>query len=110
MPVQPPAGIPVAAQLSAAQSLEALARELTTRGWVTRPHAPAGRRPSLYVQNPEPGASLLSEHIYASPSQDGTWWYWWPWAAKIAPVADPGTAAATVTRVLPAVTDAEATP
>ncbi len=108
MPVQLPAGAPVAGRLNAAQCLEALAGELAMRGWLARPHAPTGRQPSLYVQNPEPDASVLCEHIYASPGHDGAWWYWWPCAGRIAPAADPGTAATTIMRVLGAATDAEA--
>jgi hypothetical protein len=106
MPVQTPAGIAIADHLSASDALGALASELATRGWLSRPHVPAGRRPSLDVQNPEPGASVLCERIYASPGQDGTWWFWWPWADKTAPTAEPSAAAATIMRVLRAATDA----
>ena|SRR5450755_458338 len=107
MPAQPSATSSLAAdRANAVQALEALAGELATRGWTARAHAPAGRLPSLYVQNPEPGAAVLCEHIYASPCQDGAWWYWWSWADKIALIADPGGAAAAITRGLRAATDA----
>ena len=92
---------------TARQALEHLAGELARRGWVARPHAPAHRVPSLYVQNP--AASILSEHIYAGRGKDGAWWFWWPWADKIAAVADPGSAATAITRVLRATTATEPT-
>ena len=114
MPAQPSATT-LASSLAAdpanaVQALEALAGELAMRGWTARPHAPAGRLPSLYVQNPEPGAAMLCEHIYASPCRDGTWWYWWSWADKIALVAAPGDAAAAITRILRVATDVGSAP
>lgn len=76
----------------------ALAAELTAHGWTTRLHAPHGRTPTLHARNPEPGAAALSEHIYAQPSADGHWTYWWPWKE---PIADtPATAATIIIRVL----------
>jgi hypothetical protein len=104
MPAQYPADIPAAEAATATQALEALATELTARGWPARLHAPVGRLPSLYVQNP--CAAMLSEHIYAGPGADGTLFYWWPWADKIAPAADPGATATTITRVLRAASPA----
>lgn len=56
---------------------------------VTRP----GQPPCLTVTNRH--ATLLTEDIYA-----GHGWYWWPWAERLAPVTDPATAAARITRVL----------
>jgi hypothetical protein len=79
--------------------LEALAGELAARGWITRVHSPAGQLPNLYVQNPDPGASMLSEHIYAAPRADGTWTYWWPWAQPLVATAARD-AADTIIRVL----------
>ncbi|HUZ25587.1 MAG TPA: hypothetical protein VMV07_17655 [Streptosporangiaceae bacterium] len=78
--------------------LEALAAELTARGWAARLHTPPGRPPSLHTHNPEPGAAALAEHVYAQPRADGTWAFWWPWAEPIA--ATPITAADIITRVL----------
>ncbi|MGO9080661.1 MAG: hypothetical protein ACLQDY_16715 [Streptosporangiaceae bacterium] len=37
-------------------------------------------------------------HVYAQPREDGTWWYWWPWAEPIAPT--PAAAATVIVRVL----------
>ncbi|MGO9078908.1 MAG: hypothetical protein ACLQDY_07660 [Streptosporangiaceae bacterium] len=81
-----------------AARMDALAAELARQGWSSRIDAPPGRQPSLYARNPEPGASVLSERIYAGPPEDGTWWFWWPWGEPIA--ADPGRAAAVIVRVL----------
>jgi hypothetical protein len=78
MPPEHPAAIPAAEATAATQALEALATELTACGWTAQVHTPQGRVPSLYVQNP--GAPMLSEHIYAGSAADGTWSYWWSWA------------------------------
>ncbi len=78
--------------------LDALAAELTARGWHATLEAPPGRAPSLHAHNPEPGARALSERIYAQPRADGTWIYWWPWAQPIA--TTPATAAEIIIRVL----------
>ena len=43
--------------------LEALRRELAGRGWITSLLEPPGRPSSLFVQNPDPGAAALSDHI-----------------------------------------------
>ena len=83
--------------------LDVLAAELAALGWTATVSAPAGRVPSLYARNPEPGAAALSEHVYAQPRGDGTWVFWWPWAEPIA--ESPAEAAAVIVRVLrPAVT------
>jgi hypothetical protein len=105
MPAQHPAAIPAAEVTTATKALEALASVLTTQGWTARLQTPDGRLPSLYVQNPD--AEKLSEHIYAGPSADGTWSYWWSWADTIAPAIDPAGTAATITRVLRAATGPE---
>ncbi len=78
--------------------LDALASELSARGWQARVRTLPGRIPSLLTCNPEPGASALSEDIYTKPAGDGGWEYWWPWAEPIA--ADPADAAAVIVRVL----------
>jgi hypothetical protein len=98
MPAQHPAAILAAEATTAIEALEALASELTAHGWTARLHAPDGRLPSLYVQNP--AADMLSEHIYAGPAADGTLSYWWSWAETIASATDPAGTAATITRVL----------
>jgi hypothetical protein len=105
MPAQHPAAISAVEATTATKALEALASELTAQGWTARLQTPDGRLPGLYVQNPD--AEKLSEHIYAGPSADGTWSYWWSWADTIAPATDPAGTAATITRVLRAATGPE---
>jgi hypothetical protein len=80
--------------------LEGLAIELALHGLNTRLMTPAGRVPSLHVVNPL--ASRLAEDVYVGRSQDGLWWFWWPWAERIAPGDDMKTAARLIARVLAA--------
>lgn len=82
------------------ERLESLAEELGRHGLSTRMMAPAGRVPSLHVVNPE--ASRLAEDVYVGRSQDGLWWFWWPWAERIAPGDDTCGAATLIARVLAA--------
>jgi hypothetical protein len=58
--------------------------------------APDGRFPRLTVRHPAGEAA----DVYAWRGQDGGWWFWWPWAERIAPGAEPERAAAAVERVL----------
>jgi len=78
--------------------LESLAAELDRRGLTTRLMTPAGRVPSLHVVNP--AVCRLAEDVYAGRSQDGSWWFWWPWAERIAPGDDLAAAAEAIARVL----------
>jgi hypothetical protein len=78
--------------------LEGLAQELVQLGLIVRLMAPAGRVPSLHVVNP--AAARLAEDIYVGRSQDGLWWFWWPWAERIAPGEEMAAAAALIARVL----------
>ena len=99
------AGDPALAALLApggpvAAALDALAVELTGRGWVADLRHPVGGPNGLFVRNPDPGAAMLSEHVLVAPGPDGTLAYWWPWADQIAPAADVHGAADVVTRVL----------
>lgn len=80
--------------------LEGLAEELGKHGLLTRLMAPAGRVPSLRVVNP--AVSRLAEDVYVGRSQDGHWWFWWPWAERIAPGDELASAAALIARVLSA--------
>ena len=84
----------------AAVHLEALSRELRSQGWGTSLLETPGRPPSLFVQNPDPGAAALSDHILVTGDAEGTCWYWWPWATRICPAGDPARAAAKITSVL----------
>jgi hypothetical protein len=71
--------------------LEALSAEIDKHGWITRLTAETNRTPCLFVQNPEPGAAALNDHICAAPKAGG-WWSWWSWAE---PIAQDATATAT---------------
>jgi hypothetical protein len=45
-------------------------------------------------------AAKLSETIYAAPAAAGSWWFWWSWADRIAPIGDVETAAFKIAYVL----------
>lgn len=78
--------------------LNALAAELSARGWTADVSTPRGKRPRVRARNPEPGAGVLCEDIYALADGDGTWAYWWPWAQPIA--ENPARAAAIIVHAL----------
>jgi hypothetical protein len=77
-------------------ALDKLAAELRARGFEAQLRIPDGWRPSLAVRNPR--APALSETVLAGEEA-----YWWPWADPIAGMADAGTAADVIARVLAAV-------
>ncbi len=83
--------------------LEALAAGLSRLGLTAQLQAPAGRIPSLHVVNPS--ASVLAENVFAACGRDGTWWYWWSWAERIAAADDAAFAAARIAQVLAVPTD-----
>jgi hypothetical protein len=78
--------------------LDALAEELTARGWTATLDAPPGRVPALDTASPARRAAgpARAARVYAQPRADGTWTYWWPWAEPIADTA--AAAAAVITR------------
>jgi hypothetical protein len=78
--------------------LEGLAEVLDHHGLRTRLVTPPGRLPSLHVVNPS--ATALAEDVYAGPGPDGLWWFWWPWAERIAAGEDLEGAATMIERVL----------
>ena len=80
--------------------LEELAVHLRKCGLRARLMTPAGRIPSLHVVNP--AVPRLSEDVYVGRSQDGLWWFWWPWAERIASGDDVADAAAMIAKVLEA--------
>jgi hypothetical protein len=82
------------------ERLEGLAAVLAGRGMRTRLMTPLGRMPSLHVVNP--AAPSLAEDIYACRCTDGRWWFWWPWAERIAETGEPEAAATIIGRVLAA--------
>jgi hypothetical protein len=80
--------------------LEGLAEVLAHHGLRTSLMAPQGRVPSLHVVNP--AAAALAEDVYAGRCQDGTWWFWWSWAERIATWDDLDGAATLIKQVLAA--------
>ena len=87
-----PHGTPAEERLA---RLDALAAELTARGWTAFVVTPQGRIASLFVQNPQdPGVS--ADITAAAESVTGDWWFWFGWAERIAPVGMPETAAAVI--------------
>jgi hypothetical protein len=80
--------------------LEGLAEVLSRHGLRASLMAQPGRVPSLHVVNPE--ASVLAEDVYLGRGQDGTCWFWWSWAERIASGEDLEGAAAMIKQVLAA--------
>jgi uncharacterized protein with LGFP repeats len=77
--------------------LGVLAVNLRGRGFtaqVTR----AGKRGCVGVASQS--VPQLSETVYAAPADDGTWWFWWSWGDRIAPVGEVDTAAFKIAYVL----------
>jgi hypothetical protein len=81
------------------QRLERLAGVLTEHGLDASLVAPPGRVPRLQVVHP---AAREAADVYVGRCQDGAWWFWWPWAERIAPGDQFATAAAQIARVLSA--------
>ena len=75
--------------------LDALAAELTARGWTAYVTTPRGRPACLFVQNPC-DRGMCADVMAAAGSGTGDWWFWFGWAERIAPVGAPGTAAAVI--------------
>ena len=78
--------------------LERLGDVLAQHGLRAKLMTPPGRVPSLHVVNP--AAAALAEDVYAGRGQDGSWWFWWSWAERIAASEDLEGAAARIRRVL----------
>ncbi len=83
-----------------ADRLDQLGPALAVRGMTASLVTPAGRVPSLRVVNP--AASALAEDVYAGCCEDGSWWFWWSWAERIAAASDLDQAAARIAHVLAA--------
>jgi hypothetical protein len=80
--------------------LERLAGTLTERGMGVSLVAPAGRVPRLQVAHP--AADGETGDVYASCGRNGNWWFWWPWAERIAEERDLDAAAAIIEDALAA--------
>jgi hypothetical protein len=83
-----------------ADQLDQLGPALTGHGLTASLVTPAGRVPSLRVVNP--AAPALAEDVYAGCGEDGSWWFWWSWAERIAAASDLDQAAARIAHVLAA--------
>lgn len=83
--------------IAAAESLNKVAADLDHRG-ITAKVLKMEDRPTMWVQNPE--AKLMSDQVYAGPAEDGSWWLWWSWDARIAPIEETRRAARTIESVL----------
>jgi hypothetical protein len=62
----------------------------------------------LFVQNPDPQVTALSDHVLVAPLPGGGCWFWWPWASRISPAGEVARAADRITHVLRASADREA--
>jgi hypothetical protein len=78
--------------------LERLSGILAERGLEASLVAPTGRVPRLQVVHP--AAVGTAADVYVSRCRDGSWWFWWPWAERIAAEADLHAAAATIEQAL----------
>lgn len=85
-----------AAERAAAQ-LGALAENLEARGFTAHVTQAGGRACAGVANRSVP---QLSETVHAAPAEDGTWWFWWSWADRIAPVSEVETAAFKIAYVL----------
>lgn len=87
-----------ATELDPRAQVEALAGELSRRGFATTvTTSGAQRHPSVRVANKK--VTRLWEDIYAAPA-DGEWFFWWSWADRIGPITDLETAAQAIAYVL----------
>jgi hypothetical protein len=75
--------------------LDALAAELTARGWTAYVTTPRGRPARLFVQNPH-DRGMCADVMAAAESGTGDCWFWFGWAERIAPVGAPDVAAAVI--------------
>lgn len=78
------------------QHLERLATALAGRGFDAQPLSPPGRMPRLQITHPAGGTG----DVYAWRCLDGAWWFWWPWAERIAHGSDLAGAVAAIEQVL----------
>ncbi|MBO0815932.1 MAG: hypothetical protein J2P30_12445 [Actinobacteria bacterium] len=92
MPDPHPRGGPAEERLA---RLDALAAELTARGWTAYVTTPLGRPARLFVQNPH-DLEMCADIMTAPENGTGGWWFWFSWAERIAPVGSPDAAATVI--------------
>lgn len=83
--------------IAVAERLQALAADLDKRGFGVRVLMTSGTW-RLRVENQS--VPQLSEAVYAAPAEDGSWWLWWSWADRLAPIEDVDAAAFMIAYVL----------
>ena len=71
----------------AVNGLEALGADLSGRGFMTTVME-GGGPPCVRVVSRV--TAQLSENVYAAPADDGSLWFWWSWAERIAPIGHVG--------------------
>jgi hypothetical protein len=84
-------------QEDAAKQLQALAEDVQKRGFATDVMQ-GSRHAGLSVVNRS--VPQLSETVYIAPADDGSWWFWWSWADRLAPINDVDAAAFKIAYVL----------
>lgn len=87
----------VDAARNAAEQFEALAEDMQKRGFATDVMQ-SGSHTGLSVVNQ--AVPQLSETVYVAPADDGSWWFWWSWADRLAPIEDVDAAAFKIAYVL----------
>jgi hypothetical protein len=85
---------------TAGAHLEALAGQLGRAGLCARITHPIGRPATLHVLNPD--QPDLEERVVIDRCENGTWWFWWAWAERIAPAGQMADAAESIRRVVSA--------
>jgi len=78
--------------------LERLAGTLARRGMEVSLVAPPARVPRLQIGHP--AADGVTGDVYVARCRDGNWWFWWPWAERIAAECDLDAAAAVIEQEL----------
>jgi len=81
----------------AAEQLGVLAENLVGRGFAAY-LIEVGNRPCLMVASRS--VPQFPEKVYAALADDGSWWFWWSWADRIALVGEVETAAFKIAYVL----------
>lgn len=66
--------------------LECLSGHLRAHSWRATLVIPSEGRPYVHISNPAMRA--LNENVLAAPDSAGSWWFWWPWNERIAPITD----------------------
>ncbi len=82
---------------TAAGQLNVLAQALGAQGFVAQIMRVDGKA-CVRVFNRV--AKALTEVVCVAPAADGSWWFWWSWGDRVAPIGDIETAAFKIAYVL----------